>query len=98
VRIVASDWLVEPRQRAGDRSIPPQQSSSQHQHHLEDFYNFAILRNCVRQGNHPTRFTLFGPINVLIASTRSMTVPTMVPGSRQEQHYPDGDLLMVRMS
>jgi hypothetical protein len=74
------------------------QSRSQHQHHLEDFYNFAILRNCVRQRYHQTRFTLFGPIDVLIASIGRMAVSTMVPGSRQEQHYPDDDLLMVRMS
>ena len=74
------------------------QSSSKYQHHLENFYNFAILRNCVRQRNHQTRFTLFGPIDVLIASTKRIAVTTMVPGSRQQQHYPDEELRMVRMS
>jgi hypothetical protein len=59
---------------------------------------FAILRNCVHQRNHQTRFTLFGPIDVLIAFVGRMDGTIILPGSRQEQHYPADDLLMVRMS
>ncbi len=61
---------------------------------------FTILRfyatACIRE-NHETCFTSFGPIDVLIGRVKRMAVTTMVPGSRQEQHYPDEELLMVRM-
>jgi hypothetical protein len=51
----------------------------------KNFYDFAILRNCVRQRDFETRFALFGPIDVLIALTRCMAGTIMVPGSLQEQ-------------
>jgi hypothetical protein len=40
---------------------------------------FAILRNCVHQRNHQTRFTRFGPIDVLIAFVGRMDGTTIRP-------------------